>query len=278
MLPAMTDLRTRTAPPDAGNASLLAGGATTNPAAAIERAGTPSLGEALGNKPDDLRASHTDLAGRTYQAVRELIVTRAVGPGAKVTAEGLSQRFGVSRTTVKTALDQLAAEGLVTVRPQVGTFVRGLTGHDVRAIWDAREMIESFAVRRGAALAMDAQREALHALVMAMAPLVEGDEYRKADYERSVTLNRRFHELLVETGDNPYLLGMYRQLNTQVHIVDYQSRRGLRRASLGLEEHRAIDDAYARRDPEAAASVVTRHIERSRDVVLQAIAKLGDVL
>jgi DNA-binding GntR family transcriptional regulator len=226
----------------------------------------------------DIRASHVDLAARTYQAIRDLILTRALGPGQKVTAEGLSQRFGVSRTTVKSALDQLAVEGLVSVRPQVGTFVRGLTARDVQAIWDARGMIEAFAARQGIRLASPAQRAELRALVAEMAPLVEGDEYRQAEYERSVALNRRFHELVVLTADNPYLLGMYRQLSMHVHIVDYQSRQGLRRASQGLAEHRAIAEAYARADPDLAAATLTRHIERSRDVVLQAMAKLGDVL
>jgi DNA-binding GntR family transcriptional regulator len=226
----------------------------------------------------DLRAAHTDLAAKTYQVLRDLIVTRAIGPGDKITAEGMSQRFGVSRTTVKSALDLLAVEGLVQVRPQVGTFVRGLTAPDVQAIWDVRVMVETFAARRGVHAAGDAQRAELRALVDQMAPLVEGDEYRAEAYERSVDLNRRFHELIVETADNPYLVSMYRQLSAHVHIVDYQSRRGLRRAGLGLEEHHAIAEAYANRDPKLAAKTLARHIERSRDVVLAAMAKLGGVL
>src|SRR5947209_8411603 len=107
-------------------------------------------GIARAEAPGDfnLRAEHTDLSGRTYQVLRDLILTRALTPGTKVTAESLAQRFGVSRTTVKTALDQLAGEGLLVVRPQVGTFVRGLTGRDVREIWDVRAVIEAYAARK----------------------------------------------------------------------------------------------------------------------------------
>jgi DNA-binding GntR family transcriptional regulator len=241
-------------------------------------AGAPAGAAPAGDMKIDIRATHSDLTARTYAEIRDLILTRALRPGEKVTAEGLSQRFGVSRTTVKTALDQLAVEGLVDVRPQVGTFIRGLTARDVRSIWEARVMIESFAARQGVALAGPARRAELRHLVAEMAPLVEGDEYRAADYERNVALDRRFHQLIVETAENPYLLGMYRRLSLLVHIVDYQSRRGLRRASRGLEEHRAIAEAYAREDAAAASATLTRHIERSRSVVLQAMAKLGDVL
>ncbi|HEX2034870.1 MAG TPA: GntR family transcriptional regulator [Chloroflexota bacterium] len=226
----------------------------------------------------DLRAEHEDLTAKTYQVIRDLIVTRAVGPGDKLTADGLSQRFGVSRTTVKNALDQLEAEGLVVVRPQVGTFVRGLTARDVRDLWDARLMIETFAARRGVLVATEEQREELRAIVEAMAPLVDGDEYREAHAQRAVALHRRLHRLVVETADNPYLLVLHRQIRAHMHIVDYRSRLSLRRASRGLEQHRTIAEAYARRDPTLAVTTLKRHIEQSRDTALQAIAKLGDVL
>lgn len=225
----------------------------------------------------DLRAGHEDLTEKTYRTLRQLIITRAIPPGGKVTADGLSQRFGVSRTTVKGALDQLAAEGLVDVRPQVGTFVRGLTTEDVRSIWDVRVMIETFAARQGVPLASPAFCQQLRATVEAMAPLVDGNEYTEAGYERSVVLNQQIHELIVTSASNPYLLNMHRQLSAHVNIVDMHSRRGLRRAALGLEEHRSVAEAYERGDPDLAVATLTRHIERSRDVVLQASIKLGRV-
>ena len=226
----------------------------------------------------DLRAGHADLTERTYRTLKQLIVTREIPAGGKVTAEGLSQRFGVSRTTVKGAIDQLAVEGLVEVRPQVGTFVRGLTAKDVRDAWDVRVMLEVTAVRHGVVCATDEQRRELRALVEEMAPLVDAREYVPETYERSVAVNRRFHELLVESADNSYLDGIYRQLGGHFHIANYRSRLGLRRADLGLAEHRAIAEAYERHDAESAATTLRRHIERSRDVVLEAVATLGDVL
>jgi DNA-binding GntR family transcriptional regulator len=226
----------------------------------------------------NLRAGYEDLTERTYRALRELIVTRAIPAGGKVTAEGLSQQFGVSRTTVKGALDQLATEGLVEVRPQVGTFVRGLTAQDVRALWAVRVMIEVYAARQGVRAASEAQRHELQQTVEAMVPLIDHREYREASYERLVALDRRLHELLIETAGNRYLVAMHRRVSAHFHIMNYHSRRGLRRADLGLQEHRTIVQAYDRRDPDLAATTLTRHIERSCDVLLQAMAKLGDVL
>jgi DNA-binding GntR family transcriptional regulator len=229
----------------------------------------------------DLRASHTDLAGKTYRVLRDLIVTRALGPGEKITAEGLAQRFGVSRTTVKTALDQLALEGLVIVRPQVGTFVRGLSARDVHEIWETRALIETYAARRGAPRATEAQRRELHAIVEAMRPLVQQDEYREEHYPRVVELDRRFHELVVETAGNDFLLGLHRQAALHIHTVSYASlraKRGLRRASAALAEHAAVAEAYEQRDGERAAAVLARHIERSRQVALQALDRAEDVL
>ncbi|HEV2122664.1 MAG TPA: GntR family transcriptional regulator [Chloroflexota bacterium] len=222
----------------------------------------------------DLRVEHEDLTDRTYRILRDLIVTRAIPPGGKVTAESLSQRFGVSRTTVKSAIDQLASEGLVDVRPQVGTFVRGLTPDDVRALYDVRLMLELFAVQHGVLSATDEQRRELRQIADELVPLVNGDEYLPETYEHAVDLNRRLHQIIIATAHNSYLETLHRLLRAHVHIVDFQWRRGLRRADLGLEEHRTIVDAYERRDPDLAAATVIRHVERSRDVVLQAIARL----
>ena len=226
----------------------------------------------------NLRASHEDLTEKTYRALKDLIVSRTLPAGSKVTAEGLSQHFGVSRTTVKGALDHLASEGLLEVRPHVGTFVRGLTANDVREIWEVRAIIESAAVRRGVLLATEVQRASMREIVAEMGPTVEGREYREASYTDSVKLNRRLHELLVETANNAHLMSIYRQLDAYVHIANYRSRRGIRRADVGLEEHRTIAAAYEQRDPELAATIVTRHLDRSRDVLLKALPQLGDLL
>ena len=226
----------------------------------------------------NLRAGHAELADRAYDALRELIVTRALQPGEKVTAEGLAQRFGVSRTTVKTALDQLAAEGLVVVRPQVGTFIRGLSATDVRELWDLRVMLETFAAEQGVAGASESQRAELRRLVEQMHPLVVEHEYRERRYEDAVGLNRRLHELIVETANNAHLLGLYHRLSAHFHIIDFRSRRGLRRADLAMHEHRSIADAYDRRDPALARATLRRHITRSRDVILEAMAAQDDLL
>lgn len=225
-----------------------------------------------------LRAAHTDLSDKTYQALRELVVSRALEPGTKVSAESLSRRFGVSRTTVKDAINQLAAEGLLMVRPQVGTFVRGLTEQDVREIWDARVMIESHAALLGVSRVTEQQLAELTAVVGAMAPLVERSEYVEIGYERFVALDRRLHELVVETAASAFLLSLFRHVSVYVHIVNFRSRRGLRRADLGLQEHRAILAAYEQRDAEGAAAILARHAERSRDVVLQALAQNTELL
>jgi len=221
----------------------------------------------------DLRAAHAGLTEKTYQALRDLIVSRSLAAGAKMSAETLAQRFGVSRTTVKDAINQLASEGLVVVRPQAGTFVRGLTQRDVHEIWDTRIMIETHAGRRGILSASAEQRRELREVADSMVPLVEGREYDPASYERFVALDRRLHELVVETADNVFLLGLFKQVNVYVHIVNFHSRRGLRRADQGLKEHQAIASAYERADGSLLEATITQHIERSRDVVLKSMTQ-----
>ncbi len=106
--------------------------------------------------------------------------------------------------------------------------------------------------------------------------LVEGEDDREDTYPRAVTFNRRLHQLLVETSGNPYLVELYRQLSARLQIVNFQAHRGFRRADLAQAEHRAILEAYGRRDPEMLAEVLTRHLERSRDTVLRGLANRAE--
>ena len=65
----------------------------------------------------------SDRAGAVYRALRHAIIEQALEPGAKLPEDAIGERFGVSRTLVRNALGQLAAEGLVELRRNRGAAV-----------------------------------------------------------------------------------------------------------------------------------------------------------
>src|ERR1700676_3325433 len=84
-------------------------------------------------------------ADEVYQALRQAIVNYHIKPGERLDVEDLSAKFGVSLTPVRSAIQQLATEGLVEIRPRSGTFVASLTARDVEETFKIRCALECLA-------------------------------------------------------------------------------------------------------------------------------------
>src|SRR5262245_17410421 len=90
----------------------------------------------------------TDRAGQIYRALRHAIIEQALEPGAKLPEDTIGERFGASRTIVRHALGQLAAEGLVELRRNRGATVATPSWDEARDIFDVRLGLESLVVNR----------------------------------------------------------------------------------------------------------------------------------
>ena len=89
------------------------------------------------------------LVDEVYQRLRELIFQNSYVPGQRLDIERIAEQLGISRQPVVEAINRLAREGLLVIRPRVGTFVRKLSSQDVHEILETRLMIELFALSRG---------------------------------------------------------------------------------------------------------------------------------
>src|SRR3954453_18946582 len=84
-----------------------------------------------------------------YEALRQAIVSSLMKPGERLNVEDLAQKLGVSLTPVRGAIQQLATEGLVEIRPRSGTFVANLSVQDVDETFRIRCALECLAGRDG---------------------------------------------------------------------------------------------------------------------------------
>ena len=76
------------------------------------------------------------------ESIRTAILERELAPGTVLNQSSLAAQFGVSRIPLREALRTLAAEGLVTNQPGIGSIVTELTAHDVRELYDIRLALE----------------------------------------------------------------------------------------------------------------------------------------
>ena len=204
------------------------------------------------------RSSRTTNRSRVQRVRDELeddIVNGRMAPGDQVHLEALVQRFGVSRTPVREALQQLEASGLVVVVPKRGTYVArvGMT-----------ELIQMFEVM--------AELEALCASLAARrvqpAALVEIAEAHKAcereasaqDANAYYYANEQFHHLIYQACGNPFLVQQTTMLKNRLKPYRRLQLRLRNRIAQSLAEHRQIVEALQQGDSEAAARVAREHV------------------
>ena len=89
------------------------------------------------------------VTSRVYKRLSRAILQNELLPGEHLVAEALAERFGVSRTPVREALQILEHEGLVETVGSSGTFVTGLELSDLLRIFEFREAIELHALTLG---------------------------------------------------------------------------------------------------------------------------------
>ncbi len=196
----------------------------------------------------------TDRAGAIYRALRHAIIEQALEPGAKLPEDAIGERFGASRTIVRHALAQLAAEGLVELRRNRGATVATPSWDEARDIFDVRLGLEGLVMSRLAGRLRPEQIRRLNDHV------AEEERARGNDEPLSIRLATEFHILLAEMTGSPVLTR---------YVSENASRCGLTLAlysrphssECGVSEHRAIIAALARGDASRAAALMNEHLE-----------------
>lgn len=197
------------------------------------------------------------LGQRVYQCLKHAILTLAYRPGEIIRKPEICERLGVSRSPVADAVARLAADGLVDVVPQAGTFVTLLSMNDIREGAFIRQSIEVAAVEMVARIITDDQLRELRRNFLQQATLV-------ADHDRQgfMQLDAQMHELMLSyTGfrrlpqvSQTAWLNVYRAHQLVLPVPG--------RLEATLEEHRAILAALEARDPIAARAAVQMHLSQ----------------
>jgi DNA-binding GntR family transcriptional regulator len=204
-------------------------------------------------------------ADRAYYAIRELIVTLELPPGAVVREPELTERLGIGRTPVREALRRLAQERLVEVFPRRGMFVTKVDVRDLARLCEVRVALEPEAARLAAERATQADLAELQGV------LAELDGRRKRDPRALIDLDERIHRAIYHASHNPYLaetLEEYYAHALRIWMV------ALARTDIGaaVGGHHAVLEAVVRGDGARAARLMREHVESFehtvRDVLL----------
>ncbi|MEU3412471.1 GntR family transcriptional regulator [Streptomyces sp. NPDC006658] len=197
------------------------------------------------------------LRERVYEALLELITTRALRPGQHLVESELAGHLGVSRQPVREALQRLNTEGWVDLRPAQGAFVHEPTEEEADQLLTVRTLLEAEAARLAAAHADSAGIAVLEELC------VEGEQAVAAeDVDRAVALNAAFHSKVMELAGNTVLAGLAAQVDRRVRW--YYTPVARQRGRQSWVEHRELIAAVEARDEQRATQLMRAHTEHTR--------------
>jgi DNA-binding GntR family transcriptional regulator len=206
--------------------------------------------------------AQTRLTQTVYKLLRARIASHDFASGERLRLDALATQLGVSRTPVREALNQLAAEGLIEIRPRHGTFVAQVDHDTVTELYQVRLVIDTSVGKLLARRLTASQTRTLAKLVDKLVRLVDGDTY--VDYGAYLEVDRAFHSAIVRLLGNRRLTALYEEINLPLWLVRAQQDAGTPRdARESLAEHRAILRALESHDPDAAAEAMAAHIESS---------------
>jgi DNA-binding GntR family transcriptional regulator len=195
--------------------------------------------------------SVVDLAAdRAYLAIRGLIVSLELPPGAVIDERELMRRLELGRTPVREALRRLAQEQLVEVFPRRGSFVTGVDVRDLARISEVRAALEPEAARLAAERATDEERRELADL---SDQIVGGDDL--------MGLDERIHRAVYAAAHNHLLektLGEYYVLALRIWMIALGRAEDLEEA---VEAHRDLVQAIVAGEGDRAAELMRDHIE-----------------
>ncbi|KUN89615.1 GntR family transcriptional regulator [Streptomyces bungoensis] len=197
------------------------------------------------------------LRDRVYQALLELIGTRALRPGRHLVESELAGHLGVSRQPVREALQRLSTEGWVDLRPAQGAFVHEPTEDEADQLLTVRTLLEAEAARLAAAHAGTSGAAALEELC------AEGEQAVAAeDVHRAVALDAAFHSKVMELAGNAVLAELAAQVDRRVRW--YCAPVARQRGRQSWIEHRELITAIAARDEQRATHLMRAHTEHTR--------------
>ncbi|MFF3958065.1 GntR family transcriptional regulator [Streptomyces sp. NPDC001890] len=197
------------------------------------------------------------LRERVYEALLELITTRALRPGQHLVESELAGHLGVSRQPVREALQRLNTEGWVDLRPAQGAFVHEPTEEEADQLLSVRTLLEAEAARLAAANADAAGVAALEELCAKGEQAVAAD-----DVDLAVATNAAFHAKVMELAGNVVLAELAGQVDRRVRW--YYTPVARRRGTRSWIEHRSLIEAISARDGQRATEIMRSHTEHTR--------------
>lgn len=217
------------------------------------------IGEILGQEGPvtDVKTGQKD----AYELILEAIDIGLYKPGDRLVESELADRFGVSRTPIREALQRLETQSLLA-RDGRSLIVASLDHNQLAELYVVRAELE------GLAASLAAQHAAPEE-IRVLREMVEDDRQRLDDPAALARSNRRFHKQLHLASHNRYLVQQLDLVHRTMALLATTSLAAEGRSEKAVGEHDAIVSALEARDREAAHAALKAHISKAFETRLK---------
>ena len=190
----------------------------------------------------------------------DAILAGEFAPGARLDEQSLAARYKVSRTPVREAIRQLAATGLIEIRPRRSAVVAAVTAAQLETMFIAMGELEATCARLSAMQMTPIERRRLQAQLESMAPLV-----RNNDPDGFSEANLAFHALIYAGTHNAILAELATNLRRRLSPFRRAQFRSAGRLPHSQAEHEAIVVAIVAGDAAVAHAAMLHHVSLVED-------------
>jgi DNA-binding GntR family transcriptional regulator len=194
---------------------------------------------------------HQEVAAQIRKMIHKGIMVK----GQKINENQLCESMGVSRTPVREALRILKSEGLIELIPHKGAFISQPCIEEINDMFEVMSVLEGTCAR----LAATKMKEKDFAKIESLHEKLE-ELFTKRDHEAYLKTNNLFHVFLQETAGNKVLNGVINGLRQKILLYRQRQLYQPERFGQSIEEHRDLMDAFRRKDPAAAESLMKHHL------------------
>ena len=199
-----------------------------------------------------------------FNTLRKAILKGELKPGERLMEIALAERLGVSRTPVREAMRKLELEGLVSIIPNKGAYVTGITRKDVEDIYAIRSLLEGLCARWATAYITEKQLDALEENIY-----LSEFHASKGHAQKLTELDDQFHDILYEACSSKMLEHQLRDFHEYVRRMRKQNLSGSERGLEAVLEHKQIMEAICRKDADRAQELAALHMRNAYDNMIK---------
>jgi len=206
-------------------------------------------------------------AEQIYVELKKMLFDYQIVPGQKLQCQDLAEKFKVSRTPVKDALNMLGKEGYIGLKHNKGFYVVEIGLKEAEELYEIRQAIETLAVRKAIE---KSDRESLKLLRQAMETYSEDVRGRMLSRKRLI-LDANFHLKIAEIARNESLVEILRMIFSKIYLKHRVENLSPQRSVMADKEHMEIYQAIYSKELSVAMKKMERHIVLGRKNVLGAL-------